>query len=129
MLLLMGCVTTETSSASLSLRVLVYKRKSFQLASFASLIKYTKTQQLEKKKKNLHSYFGTSLVVQWLMNPSCNAGDMGSILGWVTKIPHAMEQQSPCISTAEPTAWQLESLCTAVKDAKGYKKDPRQPNK
>ena len=27
-------------------------------------------------------------------NPSCNAGDSGSILGWETKIPDAIEQLS-----------------------------------
>ena len=40
--------------------------------------------------------FGTSLVVQWLRNLPCNAGDMGSITGWETKIPHALKQLSPC---------------------------------
>ena len=28
-------------------------------------------------------------------NPPCNAGDIGSIPGLGTKIPHAMEQLSP----------------------------------
>ena len=28
-------------------------------------------------------------------NPPCNAQDVGSILGWGTKIPHATEQLSP----------------------------------
>ena len=32
---------------------------------------------------------GTSLVVQWLRLCACNAGDVGSIPGWGTKIPHA----------------------------------------
>ena len=32
---------------------------------------------------------GTSLVVQWLGLHASNAGDMGSIPGWETKIPHA----------------------------------------
>ena len=81
------------------------------------------------KKKNPHSHFGTSLVVQWLMNPPCNAGDTGSILGWVTKIPHAVEQRSPWATTTEPTAWQLESLCAAVRDPKSCKEDPGQPDK
>ena len=34
---------------------------------------------------------GTSLVVQWLRLHASNAGGMGSIPGWGTKIPHAME--------------------------------------
>ena len=32
---------------------------------------------------------GTSLVVQWLGLHASNAGDMGSIPGWETKMPHA----------------------------------------
>ena len=31
----------------------------------------------------------------------CNAGDVGSIPGWGTKIPHAAEQLSPCATTTE----------------------------
>ena len=34
-------------------------------------------------------------------NPPCNAGDTGSILGWGTKILHAMEQPSPPATTTE----------------------------
>ena len=30
-----------------------------------------------------------------------NAGDLGSIPGWGTKIPHALEQLSPCTTTTE----------------------------
>ena len=29
-------------------------------------------------------------------NPPGNAGDLGSIPGWGTKIPHALKQLSPC---------------------------------
>ena len=36
-------------------------------------------------------------------NLPTNAGDMGSIPGWGTKISHAMGQLSPCASTSEPT--------------------------
>ena len=32
---------------------------------------------------------GTSLVVQWFRLHASNAGVMGSIPGWGTKIPHA----------------------------------------
>jgi len=35
-------------------------------------------------------------------NPSCNVGDMSSVLGQGTKIPHAMEQLSPWAVTTEP---------------------------
>ena len=34
---------------------------------------------------------GTSLVVQWLILCFSNAGGTGSIPGWGTKIPHAMQ--------------------------------------
>ena len=36
-------------------------------------------------------------------NPSCNAGDAGSIPGWGTKILHAAGQLSPSAATTEPT--------------------------
>ena len=35
-------------------------------------------------------------------NPPANAGDMGSIPGRGTKIPHAVGQLSPCTTTREP---------------------------
>ena len=38
--------------------------------------------------------WGTSLAVQWLKNLPSNAGDVGSIPGWRTKIPHAAGQLS-----------------------------------
>ena len=31
--------------------------------------------------------------------PPSRAGDVGSIFGWVTKIPHAKGQLSPCTTT------------------------------
>ena len=40
--------------------------------------------------------------VQWLKNQPCNAGDMGLIPGWGTKIPHAAEQLSLHSTTREP---------------------------
>ena len=40
-------------------------------------------------------------MAQWLKNPPCNTGDVGSILGWGTKILHAMEQPSPPATTTE----------------------------
>ena len=42
------------------------------------------------------------------------ARDAGSIPGWVTKIPHAVEQLSPCTATGEASVLQLLkrlSLC------------------
>ena len=35
-------------------------------------------------------------------NSPCKAGDMGSIPGWGTKIPHATGQLSLCVATIEP---------------------------
>ena len=42
-----------------------------------------------------------------------NAGDAGSIPGQGTRIPHAAGQLSPCATTTELNAPQLESLCAA----------------
>ena len=36
-------------------------------------------------------------------NPPCNAGDLGSIRGWGTKIPHATEQLSLHVATRGST--------------------------
>ena len=36
-------------------------------------------------------------------NPSCNAGDTGSIPSWGTKISHAAGQLSLCATTTEHT--------------------------
>ena len=43
---------------------------------------------------------GTPLVVQWLR--ICNAGDVGSIPGRGTKIPHSTGQQSLSATTKDP---------------------------
>ena len=40
---------------------------------------------------------------QVVKNPPSNAGDIGSIPGWGTKIPHATGQLSPHTTTTEPT--------------------------
>ena len=56
------------------------------------------------------------------MSPS-NAGDIGSIPGWGTDIPHAMGQLSTCAATPEPICCrahipQLErSPCVATREA------------
>ena len=34
-------------------------------------------------------------------NPPCNAGNLGLIPGWGTKIPHAVDQLSPSATTRE----------------------------
>ena len=56
------------------------------------------TKVLQQAQLKLEQW-GTSLVVQWFGPPS-NAGDMGSIPGWRTKIPHASGQLSPQVTTA-----------------------------
>ena len=52
---------------------------------------------------------GTSLVGQWLRIHLPMQGDMGSIPGWRTKIPHAEGQLSPHSTTREPTCQKLSS--------------------
>ena len=42
------------------------------------------------KSKHENYQAGTSQVVQWLKLCAANAGDVGSIPSWGTKIPHAM---------------------------------------
>ena len=49
--------------------------------------------------KNLHQDFPGGQVVK---NLPCNAGDLGSIPGWETKILHAKEQLSLCAKIPEP---------------------------
>ena len=51
-----------------------------------------------------------------IKNLPCNAGDMGSIPGWGTKILHALEQ----LSRLPP---QLASPCPAMKDPAQRKED------
>ena len=52
---------------------------------------------MKKKKKRERENGGPKV-----KNPSCNVGDMSSVLGQGTKIPHAMEQLSPWAVTTEP---------------------------
>ena len=35
-------------------------------------------------------------------NPPCSARDAGSFSAWGSKIPHALQQLSPCTATSEP---------------------------
>ena len=74
-------------------------------------------------------------------NAPCNAEVMGSTPGQGTKIPHAMEQLSLRVATAETVRArartpQLDSLCIATKDPAWHREDPMccsqdltQPNK
>ena len=43
-------------------------------------------------------------------NPPSNAGDVGSIPGWGTKIPHATGQLSPSATSTEPMCCSYRSL-------------------
>ena len=45
-----------------------------------------------------------------IKNPPCNAGDVGSIPGLGTKMPHAMGQLSPCAVTTELTATTRQAM-------------------
>ena len=49
------------------------------------------------KEAQQRDFPGSSMV----KNPPGNAGDTGSIPGWGTKIPRALEQLSPCATTRE----------------------------
>ena len=73
-------------------------------------------------------------------NPSCNAGDVGSVSGQGTKIPHAAERLSLNAATTcvypGARAPQLESPCALTKDLTRHGEDhapcsydPTQPNK
>ena len=50
------------------------------------------------KKKKVKEDFPGGPVIKHL---PCNAGDVGLIPGWGTRIPHAVEQLSPCAPTTE----------------------------
>ena len=41
-------------------------------------------------------------MAQWLKNPHCNAGHLGSISAQGTKSPHAAEKLCPCFTTIKP---------------------------
>ena len=47
------------------------------------------------------SHLGSPSSGQMIKNPPCNAREAGSIPGWGTKIPSAVEQLSPSAATTE----------------------------
>ena len=55
-------------------------------------------KQKKKKKKKPGNISGGPVV----KNPPCNAGDVGSVPGQGTKIPHAVKEPSPQATTPEP---------------------------
>ena len=63
----------------------------------AHTAKYQKNKQPNPKMGRRD--FPGGPVVKYL---SSNAGDVGLIPGWETKIPHATGQISPCARTSEP---------------------------
>ena len=48
-------------------------------------------------------------------NLPCNAGDAGLIPGWGTKIPHAVEQLSPCPVTTKSMCRDERSCMTQLR--------------
>ena len=90
--------------------------------------------QLKVKSRPLVKFQGKNAVfwhfpgVPVVKNPLCNAGDTGSIPGWVTKIPHTAEQprqsatsiESACSGARTP---QLENLSATTKDPSRYSED------
>ena len=58
-------------------------------------------------------------------NPLSSAGDVGSISGWGTKIPHAVGQLSPCATTTEPA--HSGALESQLEKPTPSKEDPKQP--
>ena len=49
-------------------------------------------------------------------NPPSNAGDVGSIPGWGTKIPHAVRQLSPWATATELAHLNERSLRTTTRE-------------
>ena len=67
---------------------------------------YSLSQQLKRKPS------GDSLGGSVVENLPYNEGNMGSIPGWGTKIPHARKQLlSPCPKTTDPRDTAREPLC------------------
>ena len=54
----------------------------------------------------------TSLVTHWLRPHASNAGDMTSIPGQRTKIPHAVGQLSPDATATKPAHCNYPEACT-----------------
>ena len=76
-------------------------------------------RKIQSKFKMFRDFPGGSVV----KNLPRNAGEVGLIPGWGTKIPHATEQLSPSTTTTEPQRcdyWRLLSLSTATKDPACY---------
>ena len=57
-------------------------------------------------------------------NMPANTGDMSSVPGLGTKIPHATEQLRPCTTTSEPMMLLLKPTCPRI-CAPQHKKPPQ----
>ena len=80
------------SSLTLQCRVVNCMCFSCLCSSVTSTTLVKSLENTEKPRAEVREefcHFGTSLVVQWLRLCAPNAGDMGSIPGQGTKIPHA----------------------------------------
>ena len=80
------------SSLTLQCRVVNCTCFSCLCSSVTSTTLVKSLENTEKPRAEVREefcHFGTSLVVQWLRLCASNAGDMGSIPGQGTKIPHA----------------------------------------
>ena len=67
--------------------------------------------QYNKMWKQDTGLLGTSLVGTVVKNPPCTAGDVGSIPGLGTNIPHASEQLSLCTETQGPACHNEDPVC------------------
>ena len=71
---------------------------NFQNMQTAHTAQYKKNKQLNQQIERASLVVGP--VVKY---PPSNAGNVGSIPGWRTKVPHAAEKLSPFATTAEHT--------------------------
>ena len=62
----------------------------FSMSKFPSLLDHSHHHLIMLSYVILRKGSGTFLAVPWLRLCTCNAGDVGSIPGWGTKIPHAV---------------------------------------
>ena len=62
---------------------------------FSYILRILQKKTLFIKVSSIRDFPGGPVV----KNPPCNAGHVGLIPGWGTKIPHATEQVSLCLAT------------------------------
>ena len=77
----------------------VYSAEFLFILELVFLYYFFRNLSISSKFKIYRDFLGGPVV----KNPLSNAGDAGSILGWETRIPHAMGQLSPHASTTELT--------------------------